>query len=201
MSAYGEFLRGLLADPKAVSAPTPSSSALSSAIAAQVDLRRAGLVVELGAGTGVVTQALLDRGVAPDRLLVLENNPYYADLLRRRFAGVEIVEADALTFDAHLPAGMPVAGVVSGIPLLHLEPSRRRTFIEGALALQSDGGTYVQLSYGWLPPIRPGRDMLLRRTLVWRNFPPAHVWTFTARAAQAAHPRASFALGARFRTS
>jgi phosphatidylethanolamine/phosphatidyl-N-methylethanolamine N-methyltransferase len=199
MSAYGEFLRGLIAAPKAVSAPTPSSPVLSAAIAAKLDLSRPGLVVELGAGTGVVTQALLARGISPARLLVLENCPYYAALLRKRFSGVEIVESDALQFDRLIPAGMQVAAVVSGIPLLHLPPARRRAFIERALALQPDGGLYVQLSYGWVPPIQPGRDVQMSRTLVWRNFPPAHIWTFTARAAAPVTPRLHAPLASRFR--
>jgi phosphatidylethanolamine/phosphatidyl-N-methylethanolamine N-methyltransferase len=185
MSAYVEFLRGLAANPKAVAAPTPSSSTLSSVIAAKVDLRRPGLVVELGAGTGAITKALLERGVPAERLLAVENCPYYAGLLRRRFAGVEVVEGDALQFDRLLPQGMPVAAVVSGIPLLHLAPPRRHAFIAHALALQGAGGLYVQLSYGWVPPVEPGSEMLMSRTVVWRNFPPAHVWTFRARTALA----------------
>ena len=182
MSAYVEFLRGLIANPKGVSAPTPSSPTLASRIASKVDLRRPGLVVELGAGTGAVTQALLDHGVPADRLLAVENSAYYADLLRKRFPRVQVTEGDALEFDRLVPSGMPVAAVVSGIPLLHLEPRRRRDFIERALAVQSADGIYVQLSYGWVPPVEPGRDMAMSRTVVWRNFPPAHIWTFTARA-------------------
>lgn len=181
-AAYAEFLRGLIADPKAVSAPTPSSPTLASVIASKIDPQRPGLVVELGAGTGAVTQALLDQGVPADRLLAVENSPYYADLLRQRFPGVAVAQGDALQFDRLLPSGMPVAAVVSGIPLLHLAPSQRRAFIERALAVQPAGGLYVQLSYGWVPPVEPGRDMVMGRTVVWRNFPPAHIWTFTARA-------------------
>jgi phosphatidylethanolamine/phosphatidyl-N-methylethanolamine N-methyltransferase len=194
MSAYVEFLRGLIEDPKGVSAPTPSSPTLASVIASKIDPRRPGLVVELGAGTGAVTQALLDRGVPAERLLAVENSAYYAGLLRKRFAGVEIVHGDALQFDRILPAGVPVAAVVSGIPLLHLEPWRRRAFIEGALAVQPAGGLYIQLSYGWVPPVEPGRDMAMSRTVVWRNFPPAHIWTFTARALPVSRRQATPAL-------
>ena len=183
MSAYGEFLRGLVSNPRDVSAPTPSSPTLSSAVAAKIDPRRPGLVVELGAGTGVVTKALLERGVPAGRLLAVENSPIYVGLLRQRLAGVEIVEGDALEFERLLPTGTKVAAVVSGIPLLHLPVWRRRAFIERALMLQPAGGLFVQLSYGWVPPIDPGRDLLMSRTVVWRNFPPAHIWSFRARTA------------------
>ena len=42
---YGDFLRGLINDPKGVSAPTPSSPALARVIAAEVDPVRDGLVI------------------------------------------------------------------------------------------------------------------------------------------------------------
>ena len=91
MSAYGEFLRGLVDDPKGVSAPTPSGPALSAAIAAKVDLKRPGLVVELGAGTGVVTEALVQRGIAPSRLVVVESGEFFCKLLKRRFPAAHVV--------------------------------------------------------------------------------------------------------------
>jgi phosphatidylethanolamine/phosphatidyl-N-methylethanolamine N-methyltransferase len=200
MPAYAQFLRGLIADPKAVSAPTPSSPTLASVIASKVDPQRPGVVVELGAGTGAVTQALLDHGVPAGRLLAVENSPYYVELLRKRFPDVKIVQGDALQFDRLLPADMPVAAVVSGIPLLHLAPAQRRAFIERALAVQPVDGLYVQLSYGWVPPVEPGRNMAMERTVVWRNFPPAHIWTFTAADSVPRAARPALAYAGRLRT-
>jgi len=188
MAAYGEFLRGLLADPHAVSAPTPSSPALSAAIAARVDLSRPGLVVELGPGTGVVTEALLARGLAPERLVAIEACSYFAGLLRKRLPGIAVVEGDAFAFERYLPREAEIAAIVSGIPLLLFPPARRRALIERALAAQGPGGAFIQLSYGWLPPIKPMGGMRLRRAVVWRNFPPAHIWTFTAEPAAARAP-------------
>ena len=177
MSEYGHFLRGLLDNPRNVSAPTPSSPALSAAIAAQVDPARLGLVIELGAGTGVVTQALLARGIQPERLMVFENGEIFAALLAERFPGVRVVCADALCFERHLPAGEPVAAVVSGLPLLNFPQGVRRNLIRKALALQDAEGCFVQLSYGWQPATADDR-LQIGKTVVWRNFPPAHVWTY-----------------------
>jgi phosphatidylethanolamine/phosphatidyl-N-methylethanolamine N-methyltransferase len=190
MSGYGDFLKGLLREPGAVSAPTPSSAALAAAIAAKVDPSQRGLVVELGAGTGVVTQALLDRGIAPGRLIAVEYCAYFAGLLRQRFPGVTVVQGDAFAFERHLPAGAPVAAVVSGVPLLNFPLSQRRALITRALALQGPTGRFIQLSYGWRPPISSAFGIAPEKTIVWRNFPPAHVWTFTAQeqpVAQQAH--------------
>ncbi len=192
MTAYGQFLRGLIAQPHAVSAPTPSSAPLAAAIAANVDISRPGLVVELGPGTGVVTEVLLARGLAPERLLAIESCSYFAGLLRHRLRQVEVVQGDAFDFERYLPQGAQVAAVVSGIPLLLFSPARRHALITRALAAQPPGGEFIQLSYGWQPPIAAGSDFQLRRTLVWRNFPPAHIWTFCAqpqrRAARARLP-------------
>jgi len=177
--SYGDFLRGLLKDPRAVSAPTPSSPALAAAMAAMVDPLRQGLVVELGAGTGVVTEALLQRGISPDRLVVIEHSVYFADLLRSRFPGATVIQGDAFAFERYLPEHARISAVVSGVPLLNFPLWRRKFLIDQALAAQNAGGRFVQLSYGWQPPIPPGRRELTK-TIVWRNFPPAHIWTYRA---------------------
>ena len=177
--SYGDFLRGLLKDPRSVSAPTPSSPALAAAMAEKVDPLRPGLVVELGAGTGVVTEALLARGISTDRLLVIEYGAYFVDLLRKRFPEIMVIQGDAFAFERYLPSEARISAVVSGVPLLNFPLWRRKALIERALAAQDSGGRFIQLSYGWKPPIAPGRKEL-SRTIVWRNFPPAHVWTYRA---------------------
>lgn len=189
MSGYGDFLKGLLRDPGAVSAPTPSSPALAAAIAAKVDPLQSGLVVELGAGTGVVTQALLDRGVAPERLIAVEYCAYFAELLAQRFPGITVVQGDAFAFERYLPPDSGVAAVVSGVPLLNFPLTQRRALITRALALQGPGGRFIQLSYGWRPPIRSAFGIGPEKTIVWRNLPPAHVWTFRSQSQEATAPQ------------
>ena len=176
--AYGDFLRGLISNPRGVSAPTPSGPILSRTIAAQVDQTRAGLVVELGPGTGVVTQALLERGIAPGRLIAIEQTACFAQLIRRRFPAVLSHQGDALSFEKYLPPHAEVSAVVSGLPLLQFPLDLRVSLLRRALACQGKGGRFVQLSYSWRPPVPPDPGMRLEKTVVWRNFPPAHVWTY-----------------------
>jgi phosphatidylethanolamine/phosphatidyl-N-methylethanolamine N-methyltransferase len=182
MAAYLEFLRGLIRDPQAVSAPTPSSAALADAIASKVDPLRPGLVLELGPGTGVVTHALVRRGIAPERLVLIEYGSFFLPLLKAAFPKATIMQGDAFEFERHLPRHTPIAAVVSGIPLLNFAPARRRALIQRALATQAPGGRFIQLSYGWRPPIENLNGIRPSKTLVWRNLPPAHVWTYEARA-------------------
>lgn len=182
MAAYLKFLGGLIRDPQAVSAPTPSSAALATAIASKVDPLRPGLVLELGPGTGVVTHALMRRGIAPERLVLIEHGSFFLPLLRAALPRTTIIQGDAFEFERHLPPGTPIAAVVSGIPLLNFAPARRRALIQRALAAQAPGGRFIQLSYSWRPPIENLNGIRPSKTVVWRNLPPAHVWTYHARA-------------------
>jgi phosphatidylethanolamine/phosphatidyl-N-methylethanolamine N-methyltransferase len=175
---YGDFLRGLINDPLGVSAPTPSSPALARVIAMQVDPARDGLVMELGPGTGVVTQALLDHGIEARRLILIEQEPSFVGLLRERFPQMTVLGGDALLFEKCIPAGAKLAAMVSGLPLLNLPLSTRKSLLHRALRRQGQGGSFIQLSYGWHPPVVPDAGMVLESKLVWRNFPPAHVWSY-----------------------
>jgi phosphatidylethanolamine/phosphatidyl-N-methylethanolamine N-methyltransferase len=178
-SGYGDFLRGLVHDPRGVSAPTPSSPRLAKTIAEQVDISRPGIVLELGPGTGVVTQALLDRGLSQHRLVAIEQEPSFARLMAGSFPMIALHQGDALHFEKFLPPGAQIAAIVSGLPLLNFPPKIRLSLLMRALACQ-DKGIFIQLSYSWRPPVPAGKDVSISRQIVWRNFPPAHVWKYAA---------------------
>jgi phosphatidylethanolamine/phosphatidyl-N-methylethanolamine N-methyltransferase len=173
-----DFLKGLIARPKNVAAITPSSPALARAIAAQVDPAMAGPVLELGPGTGIVTEALLERGVAPERLTAIEYDPAFAAQVARRCPGVAVLQGDAFAFTA-MTGGARFAAIVSGLPLLNHPVAERRALIETALAHLVPGAPFVQLSYGTHPPIAAPEGVAIKRAaLVLLNLPPARVWTY-----------------------
>ena len=175
------FLRGLLARPKNVGAIAPSSPALARAIARQVDPAVPGPVLELGPGTGVVTEALIERGVEPGRITAIEYDPDFARIVSERFPGVHVVRGDAFDLKRTLGNGdgKPFAAIISGLPLLNHPPQRRRALIEGALARLQPGAPYIQFSYGFEPPIpAPPGSSVKRAALVWLNLPPARVWVY-----------------------
>src|SRR3712207_9336639 len=68
---------------------------LARTMASYVDPRVPGPVIELGPGTGPVTDALVRRGVAQDRLVLVEYNPDFCKLLKRKFPKATIVQGDA----------------------------------------------------------------------------------------------------------
>src|SRR3569832_2340213 len=177
-STYADFLRGLWDDPKAVSAPTPSGKPLAHAIAAEVKPAAPGLVVELGAGTGIVTSALIERGIAEENLVLFESVPAFHALLSRRFPCATVLCSDAFRFDHYQPKHAKIAAVVSGIPLLNHPIAVRARLIERALDRQGPGASFIQQSYGWWPPLPPGTGMRLCMRIILRNLPPAHIWIY-----------------------
>lgn len=180
-AAYGDFLLGVFKNPKGVSALTPSSPSLARAIACEIDTGRGGLVVELGPGTGAITSALLARGIAPDRMLLIESEPQFVQILLRLYPALDVRRGDALRLEHHLPPSAAVAAVVSGLPLLHFPIATRRDLIRRSLACQGPGGLFIQLSYGWRPPVPAEHGITISQKTVWSNFPPAHIWTYRKR--------------------
>jgi phosphatidylethanolamine/phosphatidyl-N-methylethanolamine N-methyltransferase len=175
------FLRGLFARPRHVGAIAPSSPELARAIAGQIDPARPGPVLELGPGTGVVTAALIERGIAPERIIAIEFDAEFASHVGQRFPGIRIIRGDAFALAATLGNGAHgrFAGIVSGIPMLNHPPARRHALIQSALARLAGGAPFVQFSYGLTPPIAPpaGTEVVLA-AFVWRNLPPARVWVY-----------------------
>ncbi len=174
------FLRALISRPKNIGALLPSSPALAHAIARQIH-PHAGPVLEIGAGTGVVSEALLVRGVPAERLTLLEYDPDLTRHLRTRFPRVHVIEGDAfdLTHSLGPRYAAPFGAIVSGLPLLNHPPARRRAFIEGVMGRLLPGAPFVQFSYGGRPPVpAPPGYSVIRAAMVLANIPPAKVWVY-----------------------
>ena len=179
-----QFLRGLIASPRGVGAIAPSSPALARAVAAQVDPAKSGPILELGPGTGAITKELLGRGVAPERLTLIEYDPDFVKLLAERFAGVRVLKGDAFEFERTIGnhAAEDFAAIVSGIPLLNFPQPKRCALVETALRRLRRGAPFVQFSYGFQPPLpAPAGATVRQAAFVWKNLPPARVWVYRRR--------------------
>lgn len=187
------FLKRWLRRPFAVGAVVPSGPLLTRAMAETTVAcvgERIGHIIELGAGTGEVTKALLAAGIAPQRLALVERDPELATFLRAHFTGPRIIEGDA----AHLPGLMVangiehLAAVVSSLPLLSLPGEIVNDIVEAVFEALPPGAALIQFTYGPKPPVPHAlRERLrlqsARRPRIWRNVPPAVVWTFRKPAA------------------
>jgi phosphatidylethanolamine/phosphatidyl-N-methylethanolamine N-methyltransferase len=178
------FLKTLVAAPRLTGAVAPSGRALARAMAAAIGSPLQGLVVELGPGTGPVTQSLIETRVPPERLVLVEYDPGFCRMLERRFEGVRVIQGDAYDLPRTLSsfAGQPIAAIVSSLPLLNQPPPRRTKLIADAFALMGRSGVFVQFTYGLRSPIPrevcANRYSAIRSRPILRNLPPAFVWTY-----------------------
>ncbi|MET0027406.1 MAG: phosphatidylethanolamine N-methyltransferase [Candidatus Thiodiazotropha sp.] len=182
-----KFLFAWLRNPRQIGAIWPSGSELTHAMAAQIQ-HLPGVIVELGAGTGAVTSALLSRGVSDQQLVVVEKDPLLAAELSRRFPGLRIVLGDAARLSkllGEIRVG-PVDQIVSSLPLLSLRRQTRLRILSQIVRNLTPRGRLIQFSYSPKSPISAGLSESLqmegsiRQRVLW-NFPPARVWVYTRR--------------------
>lgn len=176
------FLKSWFENPLVAGAIMPSSPGLARAMAHRVNPARPGPVIELGPGTGPVTEALLRRGVAQERLILVEYDPEFCGLLARRFPRARVVRGDAYNFGATLRGLLhkPAAAVVSSLPLLTRPEPDRVCLLADAFRLMSPGAPFVQFTYGLVSPVprEAGGFTADVSPPVWLNLPPARVWVY-----------------------
>jgi len=176
------FLRSWLERPLVIGAVTPSGKILARTMASFVDPRIPGPIIELGPGTGPVTDALIRRGVAQERLVLIEFNPEFCQLLKRRFPKATIIQGDAYDLKETLGDILkePAAATVSSLPLFTKPMDQRMELLETAQGLMHPNAPFIQFTYAVVPPI-PARSQTHRARAsnrIWRNLPPARVWVY-----------------------
>jgi phospholipid N-methyltransferase len=179
------FSRALLANPRAMGAACPSSLKLARTIADLITLPTDdSLVLELGGGTGIVTKALLQRGVAPDKLVVVELDRLLARHLKQRFPNVAVIQGNAVKLCQLCNRyERKIGTVVSSLPLLSL-PSTSVAALGGEIQkMLGQKGSLVQYTYllnNRPSPLAVYLDRISAQT-VWYNIPPAKIEVFKAR--------------------
>jgi phosphatidylethanolamine/phosphatidyl-N-methylethanolamine N-methyltransferase len=175
------FFRRWMANPLQVGSVIPSSPALCRRLVAQVRRAPDEAVLELGAGTGVISRALLESGVPPERLFVIEIEPAMAQHLRRVLPGVTVIEGDARLLPDLLPAHWhgSIGTVICGIPMVLLPLAEQRRIIQ-AIEAVAPGRGFVHFSYCITSPLPAPKLRLSGRRAAWTplNFPPASVWRY-----------------------
>ncbi len=180
-----EFLKGWKRNRTAVGAITPTSVATARKMAGVIQPGCGLPVLELGPGTGVITNAILERGILPRDLISIEYSPEFCRHLREQFPAVDVRCGDAFALDLTLGAQRKAKFdcVISAIPLLHLPPEKRLSLVLDLLERVPAGRPVVQITYGLLSPVvaLPAGYEIRHLAFMMRNIPPAQLWMYMKR--------------------
>ena len=184
------FFRQWLRSPKSMGAVIPSSRALARAVSREIIWQPGQVIVELGAGTGAISQGLIESGLPPEALTMIELDRPLFEYLRDRFPKVRVINGDATRLlDILRQQGISdVSTVISGIPMVTMPLAFQRAIIEQSFAALIPGGCLLQYTYSPISPIPAKKLGVEARPVrfVMRNLPPATVWRFRPRAARGA---------------
>lgn len=176
------FFLQWLRNPLRIGAVAPSSRELAQAMARLVPMPPDGPVIELGGCTGPITAALLEAGVPPDQLYVIERDPLLHRHLAARFPAVRVLQGDAAHLSALLhPLGVrQAATIVSGLPLLSMKRSLQHAIVRESLAFLPPGAPYIQFTYGLFSPVARRAFGVVGQpeAIVLGNLPPARIWVY-----------------------
>ncbi len=174
------FLKAWTKNPKTMGAITPSSKYLAQAMVSHCNTHtpQRGIIVELGAGTGVVTAALLQSGVNPKQLVVLECSSVLVKKLRLQFSGVRVIEGSAIYLETLLKDELrPIDAIISSLPLRAFSKGISETILRQITTLLKSQGKYIQFTYSWRKTHYAALTHypLVASQKIWRNCPPARI--------------------------
>ena len=176
------FFKGWRNNMKAVGSIVPTSGITARRMASVVNPHSGLPVLELGPGTGVITKAILQKGVQPQNLVSVEFSTDFFQHLVRTYPGVDFINGDAFNLDKTLGARSEQTfdSVISAVPLLNFPMHMRVSLIEDLLSRIPVGRPVVQISYGPLSPVvaMPDRYQISHYDFVVRNIPPAQLWVY-----------------------
>ena len=178
------FFKTWLRSPKSMGSIIPSSQSLARKIAQQVSWKPGEKVVELGGGTGAITQGLVDAGIPREALVVIELDDKLFTYLQSRFRGATVIKDDATKLASILERLniRKVSTVISGLPMVGMPKGFREAIYTESMKVVGPKGAVVQYSYSPISPV-PHRRLGLKAELagfVLDNLPPAFIWKYTS---------------------
>lgn len=185
----GLFFRRWLANPLKVGSIVPSSYALAQLVASHIHRGSDDYVLEIGAGTGAITRALIDAGLPADRLILVELDPKMSAVLAERFHGIRIITGDATKLIEILPESVRgrITTVVSGLPMIGRPREFHQAIVDACFGVMRPGGAILQYTYSPVSPLPRKQLGITGKLMGWAasNLPPASVWRFTRAEASA----------------
>lgn len=176
------FFKGWRSNMKAVGAIVPTSGITARRMASVITPDSGLPVLELGPGTGVITKAILGRGIEPQNLTSVEFSTDFYRHLQNAYPGVDFINGDAFDLDTTLGTrkDQQFDCVISAVPLLNFPMHMRVSLIEDLLSRIPAGRPVIQISYGPMSPVvaMPDRYQISHFDFIVRNIPPAQLWIY-----------------------
>nr|CAD6427120.1 methyltransferase domain-containing protein [Rhizobium sp. Q54] len=177
------FFKGWIDGPKSVGAILPTSGVTARRMASVINPASGLPVLELGPGTGIITKAIIHRGIAPGNVISIEYSTDFYQHLKRTIPGVHFINGDAFDLDRTLGErkDQQFDAVISAIPMLSFPMEKRIALLEDLLDRMPPGRPVVQITYSPVSPIdaRPDRFQIKHLDFVVRNIPPAQLWVYS----------------------
>lgn len=179
-SKLWSFYKALLHNPRQIGSIVPSSKYLANAIADFIPVSDDKLVVELGPGTGAITQALLQHHIPSKNIIAIERSFELVQELNIRFPTITILQGNAIELEKLLKDyDQPIGTIVSSLPLLILTESEIQTILQQIEKLLTHDGKFIQYTYGadrWSHHFKKMEKIASKK--IWRNFPPAKIYVY-----------------------
>jgi phosphatidylethanolamine/phosphatidyl-N-methylethanolamine N-methyltransferase len=176
------FFKKWIKSPKSTGSIVPTGPALAKSMASYVDINSSAPVLELGPGTGTITEAILDTGLPPEKLTALEYSSEFVTSLKKQFPKINLIQGDAFDLETVLPLATTekFGAVISALPLLNFEVEQREQLIGKMLDRMEPNAPFVQFSYGAVSPLPKNDALYSTKADDWivKNIPPARVWVY-----------------------
>jgi phospholipid N-methyltransferase len=165
-----------------VGSMTPSSRFLAAKMLNHIPIKDAKVIVELGPGTGVFTEKILEKIGKNTQFIVIELNDDFFIALKEKFhhPNLHLMHDSADQIEVYLnELGFKKADlIISSLPLANFPSNLRNQIIGTAKDCLTENGKFVQFQYSL-----QSLNMLKRFFLSVKvdftlfNFPPAFVYT------------------------
>ena len=178
-----QFLRAWIRQPKSVGSVWPTGAPMARRMASIINVNSGLPVLEIGPGTGTITKAILQTGIAPEKLWSVEYSKEFSDKLRAKFPMINTIQGDA--FDLNTTLGDQKDAIfdcaISALPLLNFPLPTRIAFVDDVLDRLPKGRPLIQFSYGPKSPVPHGLGnySIKRFGMVLRYVPPAQLWIYS----------------------
>jgi len=180
------FIKEFWKDKKMIGSILPSSKFLAAKMLNHIPLENTKLIIELGPGTGIFTEKIIEKINASTHLIVLELNPELCKELKAKInlPNVHIKEASADKIGEIMKEfGFEKADIIiSSLPFANFSVELRNSILEVVKKSLNENGSFIQFQYSLnayknLKKLFP----VVKLNFTALNFPPAFVYTCSKR--------------------